>query len=69
MFTVYIYILLSFLFAKQVLDKVRDLLKDVDFFDDFYKCEFVVTTSCRQEQTDFSVQYYQIMVFQSFTWS
>lgn len=42
LFTVYIYILLSFLFAKQVLDKVRDLLKDVDFFDDFYKCEFVV---------------------------
>lgn len=69
MFTVYIYILLSFLFAKQVLDKVRDLLKDVGFFDDFYKCEFVVTTACRQEQTDFSVQYYQIMVFQSFTWS
>jgi len=35
------YFLLSFFFPKQVLDKVRDLLKDVDLFDDFYKCEFI----------------------------
>ena len=33
--------LLSFFFPKQVLDKARDLLKDVDLFDDFYKCEFI----------------------------
>lgn len=36
-----LYNLLSCFFPKQVLDKVRDLLKDVDLFDDFYKCEFI----------------------------
>ena len=55
---VHILHLLSFFFLKQVLDKVRDLLNDVDLFDDFYKCEFMITWQL--EQADFIACHSQI---------